>query len=144
MLGQEKLLVSDNKFAFSNCQKYTVLWAGKICWATCFHIHSPCCKKIDFPDSASKRWVGPWSCTYFLACTLWHIFKHTTNLPRILNDQNQTCLIWKSAVKRRLGLICTKPVLLPCLLDQLQGKLPKTRGWLKQRAKLLGNTELIS
>ena len=24
------ILVSDNKFVFSNCEKYTVLWAGKI------------------------------------------------------------------------------------------------------------------
>ena len=39
-VGPEKL-VSDNKLVFSNCEKYIVLWAGKICWVTCFHHYSP-------------------------------------------------------------------------------------------------------
>ena len=39
-VGPEKL-VSDNKHVFSNCEKYIVLWAGKICWVTCFHLYSP-------------------------------------------------------------------------------------------------------
>ena len=34
-------VVSDNKFVFSNCEKYIVLWAGKICWAIWFHLYSP-------------------------------------------------------------------------------------------------------
>ena len=33
-------IVSDNKFVFSNYEKYIVLWAGKICWSTCFHLCS--------------------------------------------------------------------------------------------------------
>ena len=35
------MVVSDNIFVFSNCDKYIVLWAEKICWAICFHRYSP-------------------------------------------------------------------------------------------------------
>ena len=34
-------IVLDNKFVFCNCEKYVVLWAGKVCWATHFHLYSP-------------------------------------------------------------------------------------------------------
>ena len=30
------MVVPGNKFVSSNCEKYIVLWAGKICWATRF------------------------------------------------------------------------------------------------------------
>ena len=33
--------VSDNKSVFSNYEKYVALWAGKVCWATHFHLYSP-------------------------------------------------------------------------------------------------------
>ena len=33
-------VVSDRKFVASNCEKYIVLWAGKICWAIYFHLYS--------------------------------------------------------------------------------------------------------
>ena len=33
-------IVLDNKFVFSNCEKYIVLWAGKVRWATRFHLYS--------------------------------------------------------------------------------------------------------
>ena len=33
-----EMVVSDNKFVFSNCKKYTVQVAGKICWARCFKV----------------------------------------------------------------------------------------------------------
>ena len=36
-----EMAFSKNKFVFSNCEKYTVLWAKKICWAICFHLYSP-------------------------------------------------------------------------------------------------------
>ena len=36
-----KTIVSDNKYVFSNCGKYIVLWAGEISFATCFYPHSP-------------------------------------------------------------------------------------------------------
>ena len=35
------MVVLDNKFVFSNCEKYVVVRAGKICWATCFQLYSP-------------------------------------------------------------------------------------------------------
>ena len=36
------IVISDNKFVFSNYEKYIVdLWTGKIRWATCFHSYSP-------------------------------------------------------------------------------------------------------
>ena len=35
-----EIVVSDNKFFFSCFEKYIVLWAGKICWATAFHLYS--------------------------------------------------------------------------------------------------------
>ena len=34
-------IVSCNKFLFSNCGKYIVLWTENICQATCFHPYSP-------------------------------------------------------------------------------------------------------
>ena len=34
-------IVSDNEFAFSDCEKCIVLWAGTVCWATNFHNYSP-------------------------------------------------------------------------------------------------------
>ena len=34
--GSDNIL--DN--VFSNCEKYIVLWDGKICWTKCFHPHS--------------------------------------------------------------------------------------------------------
>ena len=34
-------VVSDKKIVFSNCEKYIVLWARKVCWAICFHLYSP-------------------------------------------------------------------------------------------------------
>ena len=34
-------IVSDNKFVFSNWEKYAVRWVGETCWATCFHSYSP-------------------------------------------------------------------------------------------------------
>ena len=35
------MVTLDNKFAFSNCEKYIVAWDEKICWATCFQFYSP-------------------------------------------------------------------------------------------------------
>ena len=32
-----EIIVPDNKFAFSNCEKYIVLWAGENCLVTSFH-----------------------------------------------------------------------------------------------------------
>ena len=33
--------VLDRKFVSNNCEKYTVLWSGKICWAICLHLYLP-------------------------------------------------------------------------------------------------------
>ena len=35
------IIVSDNKFAFSTCEKYIVLWAAEIYWATNFCSYLP-------------------------------------------------------------------------------------------------------
>ena len=32
-----EIIVPDNKFTFSNCEKYIVLWAGENCLVTSFH-----------------------------------------------------------------------------------------------------------
>ena len=55
-------MVSGNKFVFSNCEKYTVLWADQICWSTCFYSHSPKLRlrKVSSYDSAFKKSVKPW------------------------------------------------------------------------------------
>ena len=34
-------IVSNNKFVFSKCEKCVILWAGKVCLATRFHLYSP-------------------------------------------------------------------------------------------------------
>ena len=36
-----EMVGSGNKFVSSNYEKCTVQWAGIICWAMCFHYHSP-------------------------------------------------------------------------------------------------------
>ena len=37
LVESEKTVVSGNKFVSSNCEKYDVLWDGKICWTNmCF------------------------------------------------------------------------------------------------------------
>ena len=33
-------LLYQFKFVFHNCEKYNVLWAGKICWTLCFYLYS--------------------------------------------------------------------------------------------------------
>ena len=52
--------VSNIKFVLSNCEKYIiVLWAGKVCWATHFHLYSPKTRlrKDNFYDRPSKTQV---------------------------------------------------------------------------------------
>ena len=44
--GVLEFIVSDKKFTLSNSEKYIVLWAGKICWSTCFNL---CSLKISLP-----------------------------------------------------------------------------------------------
>ena len=41
-----EFIVSDKKFTLSNSEKCIVLWAGKICWSTCFNL---CSLKIRLP-----------------------------------------------------------------------------------------------
>ena len=40
-IWSREIIVSDKEFAFSNCQKYIVLWPGEIYWATSFHSYLP-------------------------------------------------------------------------------------------------------
>ena len=50
-----EFIVSDNKFLFSNLEKFIILWAGEVCWATYFHSFSPNIRLWNFHDSSSKR-----------------------------------------------------------------------------------------
>ena len=55
LLNQNKCyetLISDSKFVFNNFDKCIILSAGKICWATCFHLYSP---NIKFQNDTFSR-----------------------------------------------------------------------------------------
>ena len=48
-------IVLGNKFVLSNCEKYIVQWARKICWATCFHPDSPNIRLDQFSQQLFKK-----------------------------------------------------------------------------------------
>ena len=54
-------MISGNEFVFSNCEKYTVLWADQICWSTCFYSYSLKIRlrKVSSHDSVLKKSVKP-------------------------------------------------------------------------------------
>ena len=78
-------IVSNNKFAFSKCEKYVVLWAGKVCLATRFHLYSP--KTRLRKDNFSRQLLRNISRTLF-----W--FSGSKLGPKM----NQNCKLWVHSI----------------------------------------------
>ena len=60
-VGPEKgYFQTINEFLFNNCEKYIVLWTGKIYWAICFYYYSPSIRlrKDEFSRQHFKK-IGP-------------------------------------------------------------------------------------
>ena len=63
-VGPEKeYFQTTNKFLFNNCEKYIVLWTGKIYWAICFYYYSSSIRlrKDKFSRQHFKK-IGPTLC----------------------------------------------------------------------------------
>ena len=60
--GIWETIAADNKFVFSNCEKYIVLHAGKNCWAACFHSYSPYIRlwKNKFSQQRFQKSADKW------------------------------------------------------------------------------------
>ena len=60
--GIWETIAADNKFVFSNCEKYIALYAGKHCWAACFHSYSPYIRlwKNKFSQQRFQKSADKW------------------------------------------------------------------------------------